>query len=145
MLPTQTLQNTANGIFHTLTNESLAHGMRNKILTASSTYIYKIMFISTGIVNKQDIFHPWKAVSVCVCKLATTTKSMSDDPNEHQPSEIPIVITFCFRKESLFFTSLCKLLSLLWLYFSALDKNTCIIHPFVSCLWNSYHHGTRHI
>lgn len=52
------LQNTANGIFHTLTNESLAHSMTNKILAASSTDIYKMMFISTGLVNKQDIFHP---------------------------------------------------------------------------------------
>lgn len=97
-------------------------------------HIYKIMFISTGLANKQDIFHPWKAVSVCMCKLATTTKSMTDDPNEHYPSEIQIVVTFCFRKESLFFTSPCKLLGLLQLYFSALDKNTYIIHPFVSCL-----------
>lgn len=58
MFPMGALQNTANGIFHTLTNESLAHGMTNKILAASSTDIYKIMFISTGLVNKQDIFHP---------------------------------------------------------------------------------------
>lgn len=98
-----------------------------------AVHIYKIMFISTGLVNKQDIFHPWKAVSVCMCKLATT-KSMTDDPNEHHPSEIQIVVTFGFRKESLFFTSPCKLLGLLWLYFSALDKNTYIIRPFVSCL-----------
>lgn len=58
MLPMGPLQNTANGIFHTLTNESLAHSMTNKILAASSTDIYKMMFISTGLVNKQDIFHP---------------------------------------------------------------------------------------
>lgn len=83
-----TLQNPANGIFHTLTNESLAHGMTNKILAASSTDIYVIMFISTGFVNKQDIFHPWKAVSMCMCKLATTTKSVTDDPTEHHPNDI---------------------------------------------------------
>lgn len=82
------LQNIANGIFHTLTNESLAHGMTNESFTASSTDIYKIMFISTGLVNKQDIFHPWKAVSMSMYKLATTTKSVTDDPNEHHPNEI---------------------------------------------------------
>lgn len=86
MLPMGTLQNTANGIFHTLTNESLAHGTTNKILTASSADIYKMMFISTRFVNKQDIFHPWKAVSMC--KLATITKNVTDDPNEHHPKEI---------------------------------------------------------
>lgn len=39
-----------------------------------AVHIYKITFISAGLVNKQDIFHPWKALSVCMCKLATTTK-----------------------------------------------------------------------
>lgn len=40
------------------------------------------------LVNKQDIFHPWKAFFVCMCKLIKTEKIMTDDPNEHHPSEI---------------------------------------------------------
>lgn len=95
-----------------------------------AVHIYKILFISTRPENKQDIFHPWKAVSVCMCKLVTTTKSMTDDPNEHHLSEIQIVITFCFRKRK-------------YLFHFTLQTSGFILAKFL-CSWKKTQQPTIH-